>query len=166
MHLYDISLLMLHDILPAGAAACAVALRPADSNRIDARFPGVCIPESLANAVPTRKLHYAAGRHCAQSAMAQLGIAADDSLSRDANNVPVWPTGIVGSISHTDDVAWAAVARADGMLGIGVDVERMMDPARAARLERLICGPSELDVAACRGLTRSEFLTIAERNFT
>lgn len=151
----------MYGILPAGAAACAVALRPGDAHRIEARFPGVRLPETLANAVPKRKLQYAAGRHCAGIALSQLGITPEHGLPRGDDNLPAWPAGVIGSIAHTDDVAWAAVARADGMLGIGVDVEQVMDAPRAARLERLICGSSELDLAVTRGLARSEFLTLA-----
>ena len=157
----DISLLDLDEVLPAGAAACTAVLRPGDSARIEQRFPGVPLPEKLTNAVSRRKLHYAAGRHCARMAMARLGLTLEDALPRDADNVPIWPAGVIGSISHTDDLAWAAVARADVMLGLGVDVEQLMPPPRAARLEHLICGPRELDLASACGLARAEFLMLA-----
>lgn len=151
----------VRELLPSGAAACVVDLRPGDLHRIDLRFPGIGVPPALANAVPKRKLHYAAGRHCARLALAQLGVASEGGPSRGADNLPEWPAGIIGSISHADDVAWAAVARAREAIGIGVDVEPLMDAPRAARLERLICSPSELDLAATRGLARAEFLTLA-----
>lgn len=36
---------------------------------------------------------------------------------------PLWPEGIVGSITHTDGFIAAAVAPALGLLGLGVDAE-------------------------------------------
>jgi enterobactin synthetase component D len=149
------------ELLPPGAVACAVALRPGDVDAVESRFSGIPIPGNLADAVPRRKLHYAAGRYCARIALAQLGVTPDNALSRDADNSPIWPAGVIGSISHTDDLAWAAVARADGMVGLGVDVEQLLAAPRAARLEHLVCRPGELDLAAASGLTRSDFLTLA-----
>jgi 4'-phosphopantetheinyl transferase EntD len=77
----------------------------------------------IANAVPRRRLEFATGRDCARRAMAALGHA-PASMPRGQDRVPVWPDGLVGNITHTDDWVAAAVARRDqGFVAIGIDLE-------------------------------------------
>lgn len=49
---------------------------------------------------------------------------------------PVWPPGVVGSITHSRTIALAIVGRKDGVRGIGVDLERerRVDERIAARV--------------------------------
>lgn len=77
----------------------------------------------IARALPKRQREFAAGRIAAKRAMARLGFAASPLLSGH-DRVPVWPDGIVGSISHTTHLCLAALAkRDDGFAAIGVDLE-------------------------------------------
>lgn len=77
----------------------------------------------LANAVTKRRLEFSAGRTLARGALAQLGLR-PRAIPKGADRAPVWPPGIVGSITHTDTYCAAAVARAmDGIQGIGIDLE-------------------------------------------
>src|SRR5688500_4932672 len=70
--------------------------------------------------------HFDAGRRCASEAMARLApTLADVVVPRGEHGQPLWPPGIVGSISHTGDVVWAAVARRRHAAGLGIDVERI-----------------------------------------
>ncbi len=74
-------------------------------------------------AVPRRRLEFAAGRHCARRAMETLGHTTV-SLPRRPDRTPGWPDGIVGSITHTNTWAAAAVGRRDqGVTAIGIDLE-------------------------------------------
>ena len=77
---------------------------------------------AVARAVPKRRGEYAAGRACARAALAALG-AAPGPLLRDGRGAPVWPDGVVGSITHCDGYRAAAVARSADILTIGVDAE-------------------------------------------
>jgi 4'-phosphopantetheinyl transferase EntD len=47
------------------------------------------------------------------------------------DRTPVWPDGVVGSITHTGDFAAAAVAWAADIAGLGIDSEQVIDPAAA-----------------------------------
>ena len=58
---------------------------------------------SMVRAVPRRRVEFATGRLCARRAMAALGHARV-SIPRAQDRVPIWPDGIVGSITHTDFV--------------------------------------------------------------
>ncbi len=89
-----------------------------------------------------RKLDFATGRVCARRALTRLG-ATDFPLLMGDKGVPVWPPGVVGSISHCDGCCGAAVARRRQIQGIGLDIERVQGVDEGFR--RLVCTPPELD---------------------
>jgi len=62
-----------------------------------------------------------AGRRCALWALRALGIQ-PAPIGRGAGGEPIWPIGIIGSISHTPGYVCALVAR--GLGAVGIDVER------------------------------------------
>lgn len=107
---------------------------------------------SIANAVPRRRLEFAAGRDCARRAMAALGHA-KASMPKGQDRVPIWPVDLVGNITHTDHWVAAAVARRDqGFAAIGIDLE----PAAALPpdLWASICVPEEqAKLKVIRGMT-------------
>lgn len=78
--------------------------------------------ECLSRASPKRARDFATGRICARSGMAVLGVPVAPLLS-DSDRVPIWPSGIVGSISHTDEYCVAVVALAAHRAAVGVDAE-------------------------------------------
>jgi 4'-phosphopantetheinyl transferase EntD len=109
----------------------------------DAHWNGALLPEEEAQilrAVPKRRRDFTAGRLCAREALARLGLAPGPLLS-DADRVPRWPPGVVGSISHTAGWCGVAVARAEQAAGIGLDVEG--DAPLDSRLVERICTPGE-----------------------
>lgn len=105
----------------------------------------------IANAVPRRRLEFATGRDCARRAMTALGHATT-SIPKGSDRAPIWPEGLVGNITHTNDWVAAAVARRDqGFAAIGIDLE----PAAALPpdLWASICAPEERALAVMRGMT-------------
>jgi 4'-phosphopantetheinyl transferase EntD len=78
--------------------------------------------ESLRDAVPKRRIEFTAGRTCAREALHLLGVPASPLLRGEARE-PLWPSGVVGSITHCEDYCAAAVAYKDKFLGIGIDAE-------------------------------------------
>ena len=104
---------------------------------------GLMIDEALsvALAVPRRRLEFAIGRECARRAIAALGHARV-SLPRGQDRAPIWPSDLVGSITHTDSWAAAAVGRRkDGFAAVGIDLEVANE--LAADLWPRICTPEE-----------------------
>ncbi len=69
----------------------------------------------------SRQYAFATGRKLAKTALEHLGITLIPIL-REARR-PVWPEFVVGSISHTEQLAVSAVAHAMQYRGIGVDIE-------------------------------------------
>jgi 4'-phosphopantetheinyl transferase EntD len=97
--------------------------------------------EAVASAVPERRRQFLAGRTCARRALAELG-APPAPLPAGEDRAPIWPSGIVGSISHTATWCAAAVARSsDGIRALGIDLEGA-EPMDAELLEA-ICLPEE-----------------------
>jgi 4'-phosphopantetheinyl transferase EntD len=77
----------------------------------------------IATSVAKRQREFAAGRQCARQALAALGVPAVP-IGVGSHREPLFPSGTIGSITHTVDVAAAAVGRAGGALvGLGVDLE-------------------------------------------
>lgn len=77
----------------------------------------------MAKAVPKRRREYTAGRVLARRAAAKLGLGPIEVLPRE-DRAPAWPTGVVGSITHTRGHVAVALARADAFRGVGLDVEQ------------------------------------------
>ncbi|MDR7124582.1 4'-phosphopantetheinyl transferase superfamily protein [Pseudotabrizicola sp. 4114] len=75
--------------------------------------------EALPGAVPARLREFAAGRFAARMAMGNQAQA----IPQGADRAPVWPGGLVGSISHTRAACLAVVMSAARCRGIGVDLE-------------------------------------------
>ena len=102
-------------------AAFALPLSPETRSRL---------PQSLQHATQKRQREFLAGRWCAEQALLRLG-AASTYVAMAEDRTPIWPDGVVGSITHTGDFAAAAVAWAADIAGLGIDSEQVVDPATA-----------------------------------
>lgn len=100
-------------------------------------------PPAIAAAAAKRRSEYLAGRLCAASALQALhGHAAYPA--RGADNAPCWPSGSLGSITHSHGWAAALVGAKAAWQGLGLDAERLLGAARAERLAGEILTPGEL----------------------
>ena len=101
----------------------------------------------VAGAVLKRRREFARGRVNARQALALLGVPAT-SLLVGPKREPLWPEGIVGSITHDESLCVVAVASSGTYAGIGVDIEPEdgLEPAVADR----IWSPAEAEHAALR----------------
>ncbi|MBM4320546.1 MAG: 4'-phosphopantetheinyl transferase superfamily protein [Deltaproteobacteria bacterium] len=82
-------------------------------------------PEELAQvrlACDKRLRDFAAGRCCARQALEPFGLGQALLLGGETG-APVWPQGMVGSITHTEGFAAASVASERLLAGIGIDAE-------------------------------------------
>lgn len=77
---------------------------------------------SVERAVPKRVQEFAAGRQCARRALAELGLG-DAPITVAHDRQPVWPRGVVGSITHTAGLCAAVVAESTRVASLGVDTE-------------------------------------------
>jgi 4'-phosphopantetheinyl transferase EntD len=97
--------------------------------------------EAVEGAAQTRIEQFTAGRVCSRTALSRLGVAITTPVLRGEDRAPIWPPGFVGTISHTDTWCAAAVARAEDVRSIGIDLE----PATPLKesLWRRVCTPKE-----------------------
>jgi 4'-phosphopantetheinyl transferase EntD len=107
---------MIERILSSGVSACETRQDPVE----EGLFPDE--EALLVGAVEKRRREFAAGRVCARAALGQLGYPAVPVLS-GSRGEPLWPTGVVGSITHCDGYRAAAVARSGQIATIGIDAE-------------------------------------------
>nr|WP_265736879.1 4'-phosphopantetheinyl transferase superfamily protein [Phaeacidiphilus oryzae] len=77
---------------------------------------------AVARAVMKRRREFATVRACARRALARLGEPPAPIL-RGERGAPVWPDGIVGSMTHCEGYRAAAVARSRHVLSVGIDAE-------------------------------------------
>lgn len=77
---------------------------------------------ALGNAVEKRRREFVTARACAREALSRLGLAAQP-IPAGSRGEPIWPAGIVGSITHCAGYRACALARAGELLTIGIDAE-------------------------------------------
>jgi 4'-phosphopantetheinyl transferase EntD len=107
------------------------AVRLAEMSPADADPARLLPAEGLLveRAVEKRRREFAAGRILARDVFASMRLSVaqiSGPLSSDADRVPIWPEGVVGSITHCQSLCATAAAFATDSAGIGLDVE----PAR------------------------------------
>jgi 4'-phosphopantetheinyl transferase EntD len=110
---------------------------------------------AVRSAVARRRLEFATGRRCAREALAKLGVPGA-AIPSGRDREPLWPPGIVGSLTHCEGYRAAAVARERDLVSLGIDAEphaplppgvlgMVALPQEAARL----AGLTTADPAAC-----------------
>jgi len=106
---------VLERILPAAAV---VAATTAD---LETRL----YPEeerALGRPVEKRRREFITARACARRALAGLGLP-EQGIPSGPRGEPVWPAGVVGSITHCSAYRACVLARAEDLVTIGVDAE-------------------------------------------
>ncbi len=86
-----------------------------------------------------RRREFALGRACARHALARLGVSGP--VLRGDDRAPLWPRGVVGSLTHCDQLCAAAVAHREVVLSLGLDAE--LDSPLRERVAQRICTPDE-----------------------
>jgi 4'-phosphopantetheinyl transferase EntD len=103
---------------------------------------GIEIPKQYARAVASRQADFVAGRLAAREAMRKLDLPIL-SIGVTEQREPVWPSGVVGSITHTGNFVCAALARTTDYQGIGIDAEFIIDADKLAGVSKLVRTPVE-----------------------
>jgi 4'-phosphopantetheinyl transferase EntD len=97
---------------------------------------------SFANGLaPRRQAEFRHGRSCARAALARMGLGSV-GIPAGRNREPLWPQGIVGSITHAGAAAAAAVGPASRFDSLGLDLEPATELETDLRAR--VCRPEEL----------------------
>jgi len=94
-------------------------------------------------AVAKRREEFTAGRAAANRAMRELGIAAPPPVPQGKMREPLWPEGVVGSITHSHPWTIAVAARSSSVAAIGIDLESSAR-MKEEDISRHICIDSEI----------------------
>ncbi|MDH7786010.1 4'-phosphopantetheinyl transferase EntD [Ochrobactrum sp. 19YEA23] len=104
-------------VAPRGISTACRVIRDGDDNRLLADENA-----TLPARNPVRRRASGAARIAARELLKTYG-KDDFAILRGASGEPIWPSGIVGSLAHDDDMAVAAVASSAVFLSVGIDVE-------------------------------------------
>lgn len=104
--------------------------------------PDENLPPAIREAGLKRRLNFIGGRFCAEAALERIGFSGA-VVQRDALGVPIWPTGTTGSITHTDQFAYAVVGRSSQTGNIGIDSENILSGDALNEVRKLCCTDSE-----------------------
>jgi enterobactin synthetase component D len=138
-----------HHSLNNTDAAFALPLSPETRSRL---------PQALRHANQKRLREFLAGRWCAKQALQCLG-ADSTHVAMAEDRAPVWPRGVVGSITHTGAFAAAAVAWAADIAALGIDSEQIIDPAAACDIADVCMVDEATLFRAADGRSFCEFCT-------
>ncbi|NRA85943.1 MAG: 4'-phosphopantetheinyl transferase superfamily protein [Rhizobiales bacterium] len=90
-------------------------------------FYGICHPDTISGMVFKRRAEFLAGRIVAKIALEHFGIL-DWQLSVGHDRAPIWPSGLSGSISHSNGrCCCLALAAGVPEAVCGVDIEKVPD---------------------------------------
>lgn len=119
---------MIQELVPAVVASMATR-GELDTELFDDEL------RSLGDAVAQRRREFETGRACARVALARLGLPAT-AIPSGAAAQPLWPAGVVGSITHCHRYRACAVAREQDVRSLGIDAE-VHEPLAAGVLEAI-----------------------------
>ena len=122
---HAIEWLSLRGIGTPGLPVCLIAFDAAAFDpRAFADF-GIGCPDSVERSVRKRQAEFFHGRLAARHALSTLGAAPID-VPIGTSREPIWPTGVVGSISHNQTFAAAVALERVRHSGIGIDIEQVI----------------------------------------
>lgn len=127
---------MLEQIVPA----TAVAVEAFEDTPDEPPHPGE--EHLIARAVDGRRREFVTTRRCARTALTSLGFPAVAILT-GPDREPLWPAGVVGSLTHCTGYRAAVVARDTDLASIGIDAEP--HAALPPDVLRLVTSPAERD---------------------
>jgi 4'-phosphopantetheinyl transferase EntD len=109
---------------------------------------------SLGRAVEKRRREFVTGRACARTALQRLGVPVV-AIPSGQHGEPLWPTGVVGSITHCLGYRACAVASSQAAVTLGIDAEPNT-PLPDGVLEQVAFGRERERVAERPPLTDGE----------
>jgi enterobactin synthetase component D len=121
------------------------------------------VPRSLASAASKRRREFAAGRQCAYTALRRAGCAIEDWPSIGNDQLPVWPHGWLGSISHTEKGTVAVVGRKDMLTLLGIDIELLQEDQTWEEIRHLIVSDDELTILGSLTVAKATCLAFSAK---
>lgn len=134
----------------------AIQVRQFDTAHYNEAVPEhyhIRIPDSMKRAVIQRQAEFVAGRVAACDALRACRSAVMQ-LPVGQHRAPIWPDGVVGSISHHDHLA-VAIARRSRSDMLGVDIENWIKDATLETIQGALAGREDRE--QMQGLSLSQY---------
>nr|PMJ81218.1 hypothetical protein BCU13_21775 [Vibrio lentus] len=121
----------------------------------------VYCPIAITQSVDKRKAEYFAGRYLVARGLKSLGFS-HKPLEPNIDRSPRLPNGVIGSISHSNDLATVAVLPSShtNKENIGVDIQHRISHEVCDDIENIVATVQEVDLVVRYGLTRAEAVTL------
>lgn len=103
---------------------------------------GIVTPSSLPRAVLKRQSEFLAGRLSAHFSLQVLGCSPPTILGIGRHRSPIWPEGVVGSLSHSVERCTIALFLNKAAF-VGVDIERILPSSSFQAVEDQVLVPAE-----------------------
>lgn len=118
------------------------------------------LPIGIQKSVTKRQAEFLAGRIMAQQTLAQLG-SETLSVAIGKNRSPIWPSNIIGSISHNDNIALCIAGERCEYTYLGCDVESLIENRTQLNICDAIINPIEKQLMLSCSLDKHMFITLA-----
>ncbi len=128
---------MIRELLSRAIAVVEIRDR---GGELPALFPQEAA--QVQRAIESRRREFAIGRACARAALVLLDGRPPVAIPVGNRRAPVWPDGVVGSITHSEGFCAAAVAHESEFAAVGIDAEGLRPLPVGVR--RLVVRPAEL----------------------
>lgn len=129
------------------------------SNRLFEQH-NVVMPDRLQKSVLKRRSEYFAGRYCAINSLRRFSVETS-FIDTGINREPLWPEGLIGSISHCSNRAVAVVERASRFLGIGIDIEDKVNNKTMNNIQGQILNADEAEIISYNAEQKAILFTMA-----
>lgn len=116
-------------------------------------------PSDIHAASTKRQAEFIAGRFSARELLLRMGVGGVP-VGVGEGRSPVWPARWIGSITHTDDIAVCALASADDLAFLGVDLEIWIRRSVAQQIKRTVVRADEDASASGCGFPFHQALTV------
>ncbi|AWB81723.1 4'-phosphopantetheinyl transferase [Corynebacterium yudongzhengii] len=113
---------MLDDVLPTQVRSCYLITSAGSADLTNFEHLHPLERTIVHRAVDARRAEFGDARWCAHQALGLLGVEKGPIL-RGERGMPLWPTGVTGSLTHTEGFRAAAVAHTNEIASLGMDAE-------------------------------------------
>ena len=120
----------------------------------------IFLSNQIKGSVAKRQAEFLAGRIAAKLAVTTLTELGNIEIKVGNNREPIWPEGIIGSISHTNSRAICVVGKSDNIEGLGIDIEYILNKSSISDIQQFIHNQEELNLITEQGLSESLGTTI------
>jgi len=116
----------------------------------------------LDRAVVKRQAEFLAGRYAAKQVILKSGFLNGEvpPIQIGDHRSPIWPPGIIGSITHNHSKAICAIIKDDKSAYIGIDLEEQISTRTASNIEELVLKDSEKKILTQQGASDALAITI------